>query len=46
MLAVIGGWELMGAQVNFNSFTDAGPGTERAGSAKLAKTLREMAVSL
>ena len=45
VLTVIGGWELVRAQVNFNSFTDAGPDTEWAGSDKLAKTLREMAVS-
>jgi hypothetical protein len=46
VLTVIGGWELVRAQVNFNSFTDAGPDAEWAGSDKLAKTLREMAVSL
>lgn len=46
VLTVIGGWELVRAQVNFNSFTDAGPDAEWAGSDRLAKTLRELAVSL
>lgn len=46
MLTVVGGWEMVRAQVNFNSFTDAGPDAEWAGSDKLAKTLREMAVAL
>ncbi|OBJ15183.1 hypothetical protein A5622_27625 [Mycobacterium sp. 1245801.1] len=45
MLTVIGGWEMVRAQVNFNSFTDAGPDAEWAGSDKLAKTLREMALA-
>ena len=35
----------MRAQVNFNSFTNAGPDAEWAGSEKLAATLREMAVA-
>lgn len=46
VLTVIGGWELVRAQVNFNSFTDAGPDAEWARSDKLVKTLREMAVNL
>lgn len=46
VLTVIGGWEMVRAQVNFNSFTDAGPDAEWAGSDKLAKALREMAVAL
>ena len=46
VLKVIGGWEMVRAQVNFNSFTDAGPDAEWAGSDKLAKSLRDMAVAL
>lgn len=45
VLQMIGGWEQVRAQVNFNSFTDAGPDAEWAGSDKLAKTLREMAIA-
>lgn len=45
VLTVLGGWELVRAQVNFNSFTDAGPDAEWPGSDKLAKTLREIAVA-
>ena len=32
VLTVLGGWELVRAQVNFNSFTDAGPDAEWAGA--------------
>jgi hypothetical protein len=42
---VLEGWEMVRAQVNFNSFTDAGPDAEWSGSDKLAKTLREIAVA-
>jgi hypothetical protein len=45
VLTVLGGWEMVRAQVNFNSFTDAGPDAEWAGADKLAKTLREMAIA-
>ena len=44
VLQVIGGWEQVRAQVNFNSFTDAGPDAEWAGARKLAKAMREMAI--
>jgi hypothetical protein len=45
VLQVVGGWEQVRAQVNFNSFTEAGPGAEWAGSDRLAATLRELALA-